>query len=59
MLTVVFLKLTINHIQVIPGSHRAGRIEHKKQGGQMESDPERTQELVKAMGLEHVEMDPG
>ena len=44
---------------MVPGSHKCGRIEHHKQGGQMEADTDRVQHVQEKMGLMHCEMQPG
>jgi ectoine hydroxylase-related dioxygenase (phytanoyl-CoA dioxygenase family) len=46
-------------IQVIRGSHRAGRIDHVLTGQQAGADMERVNELLKIQELVYVEMDPG
>jgi hypothetical protein len=46
-------------LQVCPGSHLAGRIDHQLAGDQAGADPDRVAELVKACGIMHVEMNPG
>ena len=46
-------------LQVIPGSHHCGRIDHVLTGEQAGADRERVEELRKRMPLEYVEMDPG
>jgi ectoine hydroxylase len=46
-------------LQVIPGSHHGGRIDHTLTGEQAGADRERVEELLKRLPLEYVEMDPG
>jgi ectoine hydroxylase len=46
-------------LQVLRGSHGAGRIEHALTGQQAGADPERVTELLKRLELVHVEMEPG
>jgi phytanoyl-CoA dioxygenase PhyH len=46
-------------LQVIPGSHRCGRIDHVLTGEQAGADRERVEELLKRFPLVYVEMEPG
>jgi len=46
-------------LQVIPGSHHCGRIDHVLTGEQAGADPERVEALLKRLPLEYVEMNPG
>ena len=46
-------------LQVIRGSHHAGRIEHALTGDQAGANMERVEELLKRFELVHVEMEPG
>jgi hypothetical protein len=46
-------------LQVIRGSHQAGRIEHALTGDQAGANMERVQELLKRLDLVYVEMEPG
>ena len=46
-------------LQVLKGSHLAGRIDHILTGDQAGADPERVKELVKRLELVYVEMEPG
>jgi len=46
-------------LQVLKGSHLAGRIEHILTGEQAGADLERVAELAKRLELVHVEMEPG
>ena len=46
-------------LQVLKGSHLAGRIDHVLAGDQAGANPERVQELAKRLELVHVEMEPG
>eukprot|EP00058_Branchiostoma_floridae_P012641 XP_002598129.1 hypothetical protein BRAFLDRAFT_85653 [Branchiostoma floridae] len=45
--------------QIIPGSHKAGRVDHGLTGNQAGADLERVSQLEKALGLFHVEINPG
>jgi hypothetical protein len=46
-------------LQVLRGSHRAGRIHHTTTGDQAGADRERVAHLAERLELVHVEMDPG
>ena len=46
-------------LQVLAGSHRAGRIDHQKVGDQTGADPERVRYFVERLPLVYCEMDPG
>ena len=46
-------------LQVVPGSHRMGRIDHLKIGDQTGADPERVQEIVRRLPVVHCELEPG
>jgi ectoine hydroxylase len=46
-------------LQVLKGSHLAGRIDHVLVGDQAGADTERVEELTKRLELVHVEMEPG
>ena len=46
-------------LQVVPGSHKIGRIDHGKVGDQTGADPERVAEIVKRLPIEHCELAPG
>ena len=46
-------------LQVLRGSHLAGRIDHVLTGEQAGADMERVRELEKRLELVHVEMEPG
>jgi hypothetical protein len=46
-------------LQIIPGSHRCGRIEHGKAGEQAGAAQERVDALIKRFGIIHCEMEPG
>jgi len=46
-------------LQVLKGSHRAGRIEHVLAGQQAGANVERVEELAKRLETVHVEMEPG
>ncbi|MBX3421020.1 MAG: phytanoyl-CoA dioxygenase family protein [Pirellulaceae bacterium] len=46
-------------LQVIPGSHLLGRMNHMKVGGQTGADPERVEAVLQRLPVVHVEMQPG
>lgn len=46
-------------LQVLKGSHHAGRVNHVLTGDQAGADRERVDELAKRLELVYVEMDPG
>lgn len=46
-------------LQIIPGSHHLGRLEHGKVGGQTGADPERVAAVLERLPLMYVEMQPG
>ena len=46
-------------LQVIRGSHHAGRVEHVLTGDQAGADMERVEQLLKRQELVYVEMEPG
>jgi ectoine hydroxylase-related dioxygenase (phytanoyl-CoA dioxygenase family) len=46
-------------LQVIPGSHHAGRIDHLRTGDQAGADMERVNQLIDRLGVAPLEMDPG
>ena len=46
-------------MQVIKGSHHAGRIEHHVDSGQNYADPERVEQLVNRLEIVYCELDPG
>lgn len=46
-------------LQVLSGSHKCGRIEHKLVAGQTGADTERVDLLKQKLPLEYVEMNPG
>jgi ectoine hydroxylase len=46
-------------LQVIRGSHQAGRVHHKLSGEQAGADLERVEKLLERLELVYVEMDPG
>ncbi len=48
-----------NIFQVLVGSHRLGRIDHKTVGDQVGADLERVAQAHKFCELMYVEMDPG
>src|SRR3546814_8616124 len=46
-------------LQVLKGSHRLGRIDHGRVGGQTGADMERVEQAMKVLEHVHVEMEPG
>ncbi len=46
-------------LQVIPGSHHLGRMNHMKVGGQTGADPERVHAVLERLPVEYVEMASG
>ncbi len=46
-------------MQVLPGSHELGRIDHVLTGEQAGADPERVSEIRKRLEVVYVEMEPG
>ncbi len=46
-------------LQVIPGSHHLGRMDHGKVGGQTGADAERVAAVLERLPLEYIEMSPG
>jgi ectoine hydroxylase len=46
-------------MQVIRGSHHAGRIEHQLQGDQAGADTKRVEQILRVLPLKYVEMNPG
>jgi hypothetical protein len=46
-------------LQIIPGSHHCGRIDHILTGDQAGADRERVEEILKRMPLLYCEMEPG
>ncbi len=46
-------------LQVVPGSHHLGRINHMKVGDQTGADPERVAAVLERLPVEYVEMSPG
>jgi ectoine hydroxylase-related dioxygenase (phytanoyl-CoA dioxygenase family) len=46
-------------LQVIPGSHKMGRIDHVQVGDQVGADPERVEAVQKRLPTVHVELSPG
>ena len=46
-------------MQVIKGSHHAGRIEHHVDSGQNYADPERVEQLLNRLEVVYCELDPG
>lgn len=46
-------------LQVMPGSHLFGRMNHMKVGGQTGADPERVEAALQRLPVEAIEMQPG
>lgn len=46
-------------LQVLPGSHQLGRLEHGKVGGQTGAAPDRMPAILERFPLRYVEMEPG
>ena len=46
-------------LEVVPGSHQLGRIDHVEQHGQVCADPERMEHICSVLGVRDVEVDPG
>ena len=46
-------------LQVIPGSHRMGRVDHVLVGDQAGADRERVEQVLRRLPLVYLEMDPG
>lgn len=46
-------------LQVIPGSHLLGRMNHMKVGGQTGADPERVAAVLERLPVEYIQMEPG
>ena len=46
-------------LQVIPGSHHLGRMNHGRVGGQTGADPERVAAVLERLPVEYIEMQPG
>lgn len=46
-------------LQVVPGSHHLGRMDHGKVGGQTGADPERVNAVLERLPLVYAEMEPG
>ena len=46
-------------LQVIPGSHHLGRLEHGKVAGQTGADPQRIEAILERLPLRYMEMEPG
>jgi ectoine hydroxylase-related dioxygenase (phytanoyl-CoA dioxygenase family) len=46
-------------LQVIPGSHKMGRIEHGQTGGQTGADLQRVEMALERLSLVYCELDPG
>jgi len=45
--------------QVVKGTHRCGRIDHKLIHGQTQADPERVEQILKHFKLRYAELEPG
>jgi hypothetical protein len=46
-------------LEVVPGSHRLGRIDHVEQHGQVCADPERVEKICARLGVRDLELGPG
>ncbi|XP_070581924.1 L-proline trans-4-hydroxylase-like isoform X2 [Ptychodera flava] len=46
-------------LQILPGSHKLGRIDHVRVGGQMGADLDRVTQAKKIFPLFHVQLNPG
>lgn len=46
-------------LQILPGSHKCGRIDHNPVAGQTMADMDRINEIMKIHPLKYVELDPG
>lgn len=46
-------------LQIIPGSHLFGRVDHQLTGEQAGADMERVNEILKGHEVKHVELEPG
>ncbi len=46
-------------LQVIPRSHKMGRIDHSKIGGQIQTDPARVEAALQRSDLRYCELEPG
>jgi len=46
-------------LQVVPASHRLGRLDHTQTGEQAGADPERVAAVVERLGTQHAELEPG
>ena len=46
-------------LEVVPGSHRLGRIDHVERHGQVCADPERVVEICARLGVRDMEINPG
>lgn len=46
-------------LQLLRGSHRLGRVDHGRIGGQTGADPDRVEAVMRVCPLEHAEMAPG
>ncbi|XP_062569983.1 L-proline trans-4-hydroxylase-like [Saccostrea cucullata] len=46
-------------VQVLPGSHHVGRIDHVPVAGQTAADPDRVEHLRKKFPLQYIELEPG
>ena len=46
-------------MQVLEGSHSAGRIEHSLTGGEIGANMDRVQELQNVCPLKYIEQEPG
>ncbi|XP_069120783.1 L-proline trans-4-hydroxylase-like [Argopecten irradians] len=46
-------------LQILPGSHKCGRVDHEMTSGQMTANADRVEEIKKVCPLAYVEMEPG
>ncbi len=49
----------LSYLQILPGSHKVGRIDHIKVGGQIGADPERVKQVMKFCPPMNVEVKQG
>ena len=54
-----FGKYMYLYSQIIPGSHKCGRLEHNNSGGQFQADLDRVNAVKEKLGVLPVEMEPG
>lgn len=46
-------------LQIVPGSHKLGRMNHEKQGEQVGIDPTRVEAVLERLPIIHCELEPG